>query len=237
MREVDRIMVQELGIELVQMMENAGRALAEQTRRLLLGGTAARRRVVVAAGGGANGGGGLAAARRLAVWGSEVVVVLPGGEGEVSGVPARQLAIARRLGIGINSGAGPAAQLAGADAVVDAVIGYGLHGSPRPPVAGLIEAINESGAPVIALDVPSGLDGDVGMALGVAVRAQTTLTLALPKAGLLAPLAQSHVGSLYLADISVPPTVYHRLGLEVGPIFARSDIVELANRQGRCLEK
>lgn len=231
MREVDRIMIQELGIELVQMMENAGRALAEQTRRLLLGGIAAGRRVVVAAGAGANGGGGLAAARRLLVWGAEVVVVLPRSLEETRGTPAQQLAIARRLGIRINSGAeGAAAALAGADAVVDALIGYGLQGPPRPPVSALIDAVNGSGVPVIALDVPSGLDADLGTAPGAAVRAVTTITLALPKVGLLAESARIRVGSLYLADISVPPTVYQRLGLEVGPIFARLDIVELAHR-------
>ena len=228
MREVDRIMIQELGIELTQMMENAGRAVAEQTRSLGLGGTATGRRVVVAAGWGANGGGGLAAARRLLVWGAEVVVLTSSSQvrGETS---ARQLEVARRLGVRIDSGTGAAAALAGADAVVDALIGYGLQGPPRPPVADLIGAINDSGVPVISLDIPSGLDADRGTAPGAVVHALATVTLALPKAGLLAASARTQVGYLYLADISVPPTVYQRLGLKVGPIFARSDIVELAH--------
>lgn len=74
MREVDRIMVEDLKIELIQMMENVGRTLAQHTRRVFLGGDARGRRVIVLAGGGGNGGGGIAAARRLANWGAQVSI-------------------------------------------------------------------------------------------------------------------------------------------------------------------
>ena len=72
---------------------------------------------------------------------------------------------------------------------------------------------------------PSGLDGDSGQAFDPAIMAATTLTLALPKAGLLRPAARDWAGDLYLADISVPVQVYQRLGIETGPVFAASDIV------------
>jgi len=225
MREVDRIMVDELHIELLQMMENAGRCLAAHTRSWL-GGQLTGRRVVVLAGSGGNGGGGLVAARRLTIWGAAAAVVLGQSRGEVRGVPAHQLEILGRMGVPVWT----AEQflpdtLAHADAILDALIGYSLQGPPREPIASLIRAANRANAPVIALDVPSGLDGDSGQPFDPTIRAATTLTLALPKAGLLRPAAWDWVGDLYLADISVPVQVYQRLGIETGPVFAASDIV------------
>ncbi|GAC1609926.1 MAG: hypothetical protein NVS3B26_13890 [Mycobacteriales bacterium] len=221
MREVDRIMVEELGIELLQMMENAGRALAARAR-VMLGGDAAGQRVTVLAGSGGNGGGGMAAGRRLALWGADVTVVLAQPAESMSGVPAQQLGILERLGVPVS---GPEARLPAADLLVDALIGYSLNGAPRPPVSSLIRAANTADAPILALDIPSGLHGDLGIPYEACVAATSTLTLALPKVGLLQPAAQAFVGELYLADISVPPSVYDRLGLHVGVIFARDDVV------------
>jgi NAD(P)H-hydrate epimerase len=225
MREVDRIMVDELHIELLQMMENAGRCLAAHTRNWLSGELIGQR-VVVLAGSGGNGGGGLVAARRLTIWGAEASVVLGQPRDEVRGVPAHQLEILDRLGVPIRTPEQFARDaLTRADAIVDALIGYSLRGPPREPIASLIRAANHAHAPVIALDVPSGLDADSGRAFDPAIRAATTLSLALPKTGLVQLAAREWVGDLYLADISVPAQVYQRFGLEAGPIFAASDIV------------
>lgn len=229
MREVDRLMVEEMGITLLQMMENAGRALAGQARQML-GGDVQGRRVVVLAGRGGNGGGGLAAARRLSIWGADVSVILGQTPEELQGVPARQLAIVRRISVPLR-GPEPAsaveAALQAADLVLDALIGYSLRGAPREPVASLIRAANASGTRLLALDLPSGLNGDSGEASEPTIRAAATLTLALPKAGLLRPAAREWVGELYVADISVPEAVYRRLGLGVGLIFARTDVVRV----------
>ena len=226
MREVDRIMVEDLKIELIQMMENAGRTLAQHTRRVFLGGDARGRRVIVLAGGGGNGGGGIAAARHLANWGAQVSIVLGQPEADMNVVPGLQLAIAKRIGIEVASPDEVARKsMARFDVLIDALIGYGFKSAPREPIASLIESANGSRVPIVALDVPSGLDADTGRAPGAVIRASTTLTLALPKAGLMQPAARAWVGDLYLADISVPPLVYRRLGLEVGPIFAEDDIV------------
>jgi NAD(P)H-hydrate epimerase len=225
MREVDRIMVDELHIELLQMMENAGRCLAAHTRSWLSGQLAGRQ-VVVLAGSGGNGGGGLVAARRLTIWGAVAVVILGQPRSQVRGVPAHQLEILDRMGVPVWAPEqSPPDALAHADAILDALIGYSLQGPPREPVASLIQAANRAPAPVIALDIPSGLDGDSGQAFDPAVRAATTLTLALPKAGLMGPAAREWAGDLYLADISVPVQVYQRLGVQTGPIFTTSDIV------------
>ncbi len=227
MREVDRLMTEEVGISLLQMMENAGRCLATHARGML-GGDARGQRVVVLAGRGGNGGGGLAAARRLFGWGAAVTVVLAQSHDEMRGVPRQQLAILEWIGIPIHVAADGISDLfTGADLFIDALIGYSLRGAPAGPVAALIRTANASRRPTLALDLPSGLDGDSGEASDPTIRATETLTLALPKRGLLAPAARPWVGQLYLADISVPEKVYRRLGLTVGPIFAESDIIPI----------
>jgi NAD(P)H-hydrate epimerase len=228
MREVDRIMIEELGIDLLQMMENAGRALAQEVRRVI-GGNAAGRRVVVLAGPGGNGGGGLAAARWLCVWGAEVGVVLAQPEAAMAAVPVHQLSTLMKLGTAIfDSNTELGSLLSKADAVVDALIGYSLKGAPREPMAGLIRTANGCGRPLIALDLPSGLDGDSGLPNEPTIRAMTTLTLALPKTGLIRPEAAAWVGELRLADISVPGSVYSQLGLEVGAVFAECDVLRIS---------
>jgi len=227
MREVDRLMTEEVGITLLQMMENAGRSLATHARGML-GGDARGRQVLVLAGRGGNAGGGLAAARRLAGWGAAVTVVLAQSPNDMRGVPRQQLAILEWIGIPVRVAAdGITEPLTDADLVIDALIGYSLRGAPAGPVAALIRAANSSGRAILALDLPSGLDGDSGEASDPTIRAMQTLTLALPKRGLLAAAARPWVGQLHLADISVPEKVYERLGLKVGPIFAQSDIIAI----------
>ncbi len=226
MREVDRLMTEEVGVSLLQMMENAGRCLATHARGML-GGDARGRQIVVLAGRGGNGGGGLAAARRLFGWGAAVTVVLAQSRDEMRGVPRQQLAILEWIGIPVRLADGITDLFTGADLLIDALIGYSLRGAPAGLVAALIRAANASGRSMLALDLPSGLDGDSGEASDPTIRAAETLTLALPKQGLLAPAARSWVGQLHLADISVPEKVYRRLGLTVGPIFAESDIIPI----------
>ena len=221
MREVDRLMIEEFGIQLLQMMENAGLNLAELVR-LHLDGEPAGRRVVVLAGRGNNGGGGLTAARRLSAWGAEVQVVLSVEPSELRDVPALQLGILQQMGV-------PARRfdraLPAHDILIDAVIGYSLEGPPQGPPRDLIAAANGSSAVVISLDVPSGIDVDTGEAAGEAVKATATMTLALPKPGLLVAGSLAYVGGLYLADISVPPGLYAKLGLSVPSLFDRGPLV------------
>src|SRR5260370_31141354 len=136
MREVDRIMVEEFGISLLQMMENAGRALAELTRIQLSG--VRRWRVVVLAGQGGQRVGGMAAARRLAIWGAEVRVVLAHPEKALAEAPAHQLASLRALGVPVHPPAEAVSVLHEADVVLDALLGYSIDGPPPRPEAGLI---------------------------------------------------------------------------------------------------
>ena len=109
--------------------------------------------------------------------------------------------------------------------MIDALIGYSLRGNPAGRAAELIEGTNRQPAPVLSLDTPSGLEVTTGLAGSPCVKATATLTLALPKAGLL--VAPELVGRLYLADISVPRLVYERMGLRVGNLFAGGAVVEI----------
>lgn len=229
MREVDRVMIEELGISLVRMMENAGRNLA-LLARTLLGGDAKGHRILVLAGRGGNGGGGLAAARHLVVAGAEVEVQLSDPAEELAPTTAEQLAILERMGVPIAVGA--PAGLDTPELVVDALLGYGQRGAPRGAAAALIE--RSAGLRVLALDVPSGLEIETGRRHSPFVRAEATLTLALPKEGLRAPGAAEAVGELYAADISVPARVYERLGIPHATPFGRHTIVHIeARRVGR----
>jgi NAD(P)H-hydrate epimerase len=214
MREVDRIMVDELGIALVQMMENAGRNLAGLAIDRYRPAT-----VLILAGSGGNGGGGLAAARHLANRGAAPFVVLSGPPETLTPVPRHQFEILNAMGVPVTDEPGPA------DLIIDAVIGYSLQGDPRGRSAELIRWMNRAPAPVLSLDTPSGLDVTTGQPHDPCVTADATMTLALPKKGL---YPASQVGDLFLADISVPPTVYAAFGLEVPSLFAGGTVVQIA---------
>ena len=228
MIEVDRAMIEDYEIELIQMMENAGRNLAHLARRRFLGGNPDGSHVVVLAGRGGNGGGAMVCARRLSNWGASVEVRLTKEPDAFKGVPAHQLEILSRMQLPITDPGSTVSlpESSDFDLVVDGVIGYSLSGAPRGPAAEMIRWANGQPAPTLALDTPSGLDTATGEVFDRAINAAATLTLALPKQGLRS--RREHVGELYMADISVPPELYEQaLGLKVGPLFAKSDIVRV----------
>ena len=225
MREVNRAMVEDLGVDLIQMMENAGRHLAQLARVRFLDGDASGKRLVVLSGTGGNGGGALVCARHLHNAGALVHVVTARPAEAFAGVPARQLGILARMGLPLIHAQPPDGP---ADLILDGLIGYSLQGPPRGTAAELIRWANRQPAPRLALDVPSGLDATAGTAFDPTVQATATLTLALPKQGFSAPAAAPYVGKLYLADIGVPHQLYAKaLGLEVGPLFAEGPILHL----------
>jgi len=226
MREVDRLMIDEFGIALMQMMENAGRNLAALARSRFLDAEPAQKRVVVLAGKGGNGGGGLVAARRLSNWGAQVYVFTTYAKEQFRGIPAHQLSILEKMGVPVMA-AESVKSLPDADLLLDALIGYSLSGPPRGTAAQLIKLANQSKTPILSLDTPSGLDTTTGEPHQPHITANVTLTLALPKTGLMADAAQDAVGELYLADISVPSWLYAKIGLDVGPIFAKEDIIKI----------
>lgn len=232
MAEVDRRAIGTHGITLLQMMEQAGSHLAEVVR-LEAGGDLRGRAVVVAAGPGNNGGGGLAAARHLANRGARVQVILARPAGRMAEAARHQLASLLAMGVDCCvmtydlSDEDLTATLGAADVVVDAVLGYSVVGAPRGEAARLIEFVSDAGRPTVSLDLPSGIDPDTGDAPGVAVAAAATLTLALPKSGLVTDVGRARAGRLYLGDLGLPAALYASLGIEVGTPFAADRIVRL----------
>ncbi len=228
MRTVDRLATEEYRVHLLQMMENAGRHLAHLARERFLEGTALGHSILAVCGTGGNGGGGLAAARRLHGWGASVTVATTAPPNEYSGIPAHQLALLQRMEVPI-AHMDPDDALPDADLLLDAIIGYGLDGEPDDEMADRIHQVIWHGAPVLSLDVPSGLNATTGVPSDTTVHAEATLTLALPKCGLDAPAARSAVGDLYLGDIGIPPSVYADLDVSgnIGGLFAQHDIIQL----------
>ncbi len=215
MRDVDRIMIEDLGIQLVQMMENAGRALATVAVERFAPASA-----VVLAGTGGNGGGAMVAARHLANHGVTVGLMVT-DESRLRDVPRHQLQILRSMGVPVLD------EPMTAELVIDGLIGYNLLGHPRGHAAELIEWTE--GHATLSLDLPSGMDATTGAVEGVVVHADATLTLAAPKTGLAHHVA---VGDLYLADISVPPSVFHDLGFDSTRGLNQAPVVRIADSAG-----
>ena len=229
MIEVDRLMTDVLEIKLIQMMENAGRNLARLCVQRFLHDPRSKK-VIVLAGTGGNGGGAMVAARRLHQWGVAVQVFTTKPDEEFTGVPAHQLGILRRLGITVSHTDFPEDSF-GPDAILDGVIGYSLKGDPRGRAKELIQWTGTLQAPVLSLDVPSGVDSTEGVVRTPSVVATATMTLAAPKVGLSATEAKPNIGELYVADIGVPDWVYQQIeGLRnIGHVFSSSDVVKVDN--------
>ncbi|NIA30243.1 MAG: NAD(P)H-hydrate epimerase [Actinobacteria bacterium] len=228
MIEVDRAMIEDYHIDLVQMMENAGRNLAHLARQQFLDGSPQNKTIIVLAGRGGNGGGALVCARRLHNWGASVHVFLTKSRKSFTGVPAHQLDILDRMNIPLIFGKIPLA-IGKTHLIVDGLIGYSLSGAPRGLTAKLIEWANVQPAPVLALDVPSGIDATKGIALRPCIIADATLTLALPKIGFKSPAIRKNIGKLFLADISVPPELFIKAGItgRIKHVFTQEDIIRV----------
>jgi NAD(P)H-hydrate epimerase len=210
-RAVDSWAVNELGIPGVVLMENAGRSCAEMIKQKLAG--AANPKVCIFCGTGNNGGDGYVIARHLLNGGFEVVVVICGDRSRIKGDAKTNLDILERLGqpvaeldLGGGDIEGQVGGFAeGADMIVDALFGTGLSGELRAEHRELVESINARNFPILAVDIPSGLDCDTGGALGAAVRATYTVSFVAAKKGFAAEGAKQYTGEVLVASIGVEP--------------------------------
>ncbi len=209
MREIDRITIEDAGISGVVLMENAGRSAAQAVRELHqeIGGGL----VGVLCGKGNNGGDGFVVARYLNSWDIDAACILITSRDEVVGDARVQLDAADTLGItvleiGIDA---EAAQSIMDNAViyVDALCGTGLNSDLREPARSLVEIVNQSGLPVVALDLPTGISADTGRVLGTAVRADITITFGLAKRGLMVHPGCEYSGVINVVDIGIPQNV------------------------------
>lgn len=217
MAEIDRVLVNEVGLPLLSMMENAGRNLADAVEQL----NPEAQRVTLLAGKGGNGGGGLAGARHLLARGLDVDVHLTHPVEELGEATATQ---ARVLGSETDVPVDDPPEQVG-DLIVDAILGYSQTGPPRDAARRLAQVAASASRPVVSLDVPTGLDPDDGTTHDPRVEPQVTVTLALPKRGLLATEPPA-VGRLWLADIGIPGHVYRRAGAPT-LVFTEGPLLEI----------
>jgi NAD(P)H-hydrate epimerase len=212
-KEVDALAEARFGISVDWLMEAAGWQVARFCREP----------AVVVCGVGNNAGDGLAVARHLHRWGYLINVCCLDAA-RLSGPAARQLEALRRVGIDVSS----ELRLEGASAIVDAIFGTGLSRAPAGRFAEWIAGINAARKFVVAVDLPSGLDADSGVAYAPTVHADVTVTLGLPKPGVTKADGPSVCGDVWVADIGVPFEAYAAVGVEVPrALFAAADCIRL----------
>ena len=189
---------QDLGIPGGVLMERAGAAMAEEILARY-----PNRRTLVVCGGGNNGGDGFVIARELHRAGADITVVAT--KDDYSGDPATNLEVLRNLLVPIDGPEDLGSLLDGADLVVDALLGTGFSGEVREKEAGLIRQINDSPAAVVAVDVPSGVDGSTGEVAGEAVRADLTVCAHAAKVGCVISPGRERAGETVVVEIGIPP--------------------------------
>lgn len=213
MRELDLAATEKHGLKALDLMENAGKAVAAESVVFLAekGLSVKQAKIVVCCGRGANGGDGLVAARYLAEGGATVAAFLcppkNDGAGKYPELVSVNLARAQAAGVTVTSagpGSGLDKALAWCHLAIDALLGTGATGKPAGAIHHMIRELTVAKKPVIAVDIPSGIHPDTGYHSGVYVVADLTLTLGLAKRGLLAPHAKAAVGALKVLDIGYP---------------------------------
>jgi len=216
MRDLDRRATEEFGIPSILLMENAGRAVYEAAEEILQG--IEFKNIVIVAGPGNNGGDGFVAGRFLHNAGADVKIFYFGDRKSAKGDALTNIIIAEKMGLDIDSSKDISALkscIKNADIVVDALLGTGIKGELRPEITKVVGEMNRRCCPLVAVDIPSGIDADTGEPLGPqlskehigesAVRADVTVTLALPKVGIIASAdGAEYAGELVVADISMP---------------------------------
>jgi NAD(P)H-hydrate epimerase len=220
MIEIDRMMINDIGIDLIMMMENAGRNLAIKAKKTL-NDSVKEKNVAILVGKGNNGGGGLVSGRHLHNWGANAKIII--GDPNLRDTPRNQLEINKKIGMEVFENV----DFTNFDLIIDSLIGYNLRGNPKEPFASLISKANNSSCPILSLDIPSGLDSSSGFAYTPCIEAAETLTLALPKTGLTKESSRKYVGNLFLADISIPKRIYAKFGINDGIIFDEDSIIKI----------
>jgi len=226
MRAADRYTIEDYGLPSFTLMESAGRGCAASIREAY--GPLQEEAVVVLCGKGNNGGDGLVVARRLCAAGARVHVVLAAEPDALRDDPARNLALLRRLrdegegerltieSLGPLEALTDTANRLGPRLYVDALLGTGLTSALREPIHGVVEWLNDRPAPVVAIDVPTGLHSDTGAVLGAAVQAERTVTMAAPKVGLRVGAGPARAGTVTVVDIGIPEFVVDRAAERAG---------------------
>ncbi len=231
MARVDQIMMHELGVDILQLMEAAGLAIIEAVRRQL-DGDVSDKRVLLMAGTGGNGGDALVVSRHLLPLGALPVVVLSGPADDLPAVTAHQQRIAAAVGVPFADGAAIDENY---DLIIDGLLGFSGRGDPRGTIADMIHHANAHPAPVLAIDLPSGLDATTGEQGDPCVQAAATIALVLPKRGFTTESGRAACGAVSVGDIGVPPWVLKRAGMQAPSVmFARKPVVPWSGSNGEA---
>jgi NAD(P)H-hydrate epimerase len=204
---MDRLASERDGVPVGVLMENAGRSVAQAVWDLMRGRSS---RVLVLCGQGNNGGDGLVAARHLLNRGVPVDTVLVGRPEKLSLEARTNWDLVQRLSgsvshiVDVSSLSALADRIRQAEVVVDALLGIGVRGELREPLRSVIAAVNRAGRPVVAVDLPSGLDADTGMPHGEAIRACRTVTLGAVKRGLAVGAGPEVAGEVWVGEVGWP---------------------------------
>jgi NAD(P)H-hydrate epimerase len=201
-REVDRLAIERYHIPGIVLMENASRAVADEACDLLEGECCGQ--VLILCGGGNNGGDGLAAARHLHNRGAEVIIALATDPAGYKGDALTNWRIVQAMGFPVAPAEPALIERPGPLLIIDAIFGTGLDRPPRDPFPLLVKAIERTHLPVLAVDVPSGLDCDTGKPFGACIRATRTVTFVTEKAGFAEPQARHWLGDVVVGDIGCP---------------------------------
>jgi NAD(P)H-hydrate epimerase len=217
-REIDRLSTAEFHIPGIVLMENASRGLADAVGEELIALTGKPAGdILILCGGGNNGGDGLAAARHLHNRGNAVRIGLTTDPAKYHGDAGINWQIVQAMNLPTFDVSPAAVRSMRGDLIVDAIFGTGLEKPPRDPFGAIVAAIEESRIPVLAVDLPSGLDCDTGQPLGAAVRARRTVTFVAEKAGFAYPDSKTYTGRVTVAEIGCPRELISRV---VGEISA-----------------
>jgi NAD(P)H-hydrate epimerase len=225
---IDDKMINYYHIELIQMMENAGRSLAFLINHYFFNNKVKQKKLLFLIGSGGNGGGALVCARHLFNRDADITILLTKIEKHLSPITAHQLNIIHKLDIPVYTFPDKIS-IKNSDLIVDGILGYNIKGAPNHQLSSIIQNVNSSRIPVVSLDIPSGLEPDSGIPHHPTIKANATLTLALPKRGLLKIEASPYVGDLFLTDIGVPPSLYSEkpFNFNLNNIFSKSYIIKL----------
>lgn len=240
MQKADRNAIEGIGIPSLDLMERAGVGVVEAVKEFT---EVDGRAVIVVCGKGNNGGDGFVVARLLAGEGYDVKVWLASRPEELTGDAAvnwsrlleeeatfdGSVELFPHDGTPVEAGT-LAKEWSDGAVVVDALLGTGAQGSPRPPGDSLITAMNLCGLPVVAVDIPSGVDSDSGEVPGMATLASVTVTMAFPKLGLLLHPGREHAGRIKVVDIGIPPEAVEREGVNLELLDHRWALLRLPSR-------
>ena len=215
MRNLDRSATEEFGISEDLLMENAGQAVYFVILKEI---GIRNKKFAVFCGGGNNGGDGLVVARKIHSNGGEAIIFLLDDETKFKGAAKRNFEIASKMPIEISkvsSIESIKSTVLHSDAIIDAIFGTGLVREVGGIYKDVIQMINEGGKTVFSVDIPSGINGDTGEAIGTAVKADYTITFGLPKIGNILYPGYENCGKLYLSHISFPPSLYNADSLKI----------------------